>query len=126
MGQTGNSLTVVVAEADADLRKIIAYALRPYSDDILTAQDGYEALNALDEYSPAMMILDLNLPALSVSNLLDSLHAAYEISGLRVILTSSYAGRDITQELPPASTFIQKPYDLAQLRDAIDEQLARV
>ena len=121
MGQSAKSMTVVIAEADPDLINIITYALRPYSDNVQVARDGYEALMALEEIAPALMIVDLNLPELSKSNLLE--HLRY--SGLRAILTSSYSGRDIRDQLLPACTFVQKPFDLSRLRGAIDEQLAR-
>jgi CheY-like chemotaxis protein len=116
---------VILAESDADVRKIISYALRSYADDIVTVHDAHEALAALDDLTPTLFFLDLNFPQMAASGLLDRLNDQLDSSSLRVIVTTAYSLRDVSDNLHPACAILRKPFDVATLRAAIEEQLAR-
>jgi DNA-binding response OmpR family regulator len=116
----------VIAESDPDVRKIISYALRPYTEEIVIVSDANDALTAIDDIAPMLLFLDLNLPQINACGLLEKLHSYLDDSTMRVIITTAYARRDLDGDVHPACAILQKPFDMATIRAAIDEQLAGV
>ena len=116
-------LTVLIAEADADVRKIISYALRPYTQEIFTALDGCQAITELENVAPLLLFVDLSLPQITTCGLLDKLNAMVGSRSMHVIVTTAYARRDIEEWVNPDWAILQKPFDMATLRAVIDERL---
>jgi len=125
VGQSDTQITVLVAEYDADVQQIICYTLRSYADNIIPVTDATDALTALEDVSPSLLFVDLNLPQLGSSGLMDSINDRLDSGDLRVIVTSSYSMRDLPVDLHPACGILKKPFDVAALRSVIEEQIAR-
>jgi DNA-binding response OmpR family regulator len=60
----GNSRIILVVEDDASLRLLWRAALRFEGFDVIEAGDGIEALRAMEQRTPDLVILDLGLPRL--------------------------------------------------------------
>ena len=58
-------MKILIVDDDADLRGLIAYALRQAGYLAIEAADGAAALAAYEREEPALVILDVNLPRLS-------------------------------------------------------------
>jgi phosphate regulon transcriptional regulator PhoB len=56
--------TILVVEDDPDILQLIAYNLEAVGFEVLTAEDGYEALSLARNRLPQLIILDLMLPGL--------------------------------------------------------------
>ena len=56
--------TILVVEDELDILQLIAHNLKSADFDVLTAQDGYEALTVAKNHLPQLIILDLMIPGL--------------------------------------------------------------
>ena len=62
--RASGSAKILVADDDADLLDIVAYALRRHSHEVVTAADGVRALEVFEREAPDLVILDVNMPGL--------------------------------------------------------------
>ena len=56
--------TVLVVEDELDILQLITHNLKSADFDVLTAQEGYEALSVAKNHLPQLIILDLMIPGL--------------------------------------------------------------
>ena len=56
--------TVLVVEDELDILQLITHNLKSADFDVLSAQDGYEALSVAKNHLPQLIILDLMIPGL--------------------------------------------------------------
>jgi urea ABC transporter urea binding protein len=118
---------VLLVEDDRLVRRPVAGALTQLGFTVLQAQDGVEALELFRERSSEIrcVILDLTMPRMGGWETLQALRAL--MPGLPVILTSGYdEARALAGEHPEKpQVFLGKPYEFAQLREAIARVLVR-
>ena len=55
---------ILVVEDDTDILRLVAHNLRSSDFEVLTAQDGYDALSLAKNHLPQLIILDIMLPGL--------------------------------------------------------------
>src|SRR4029077_12762719 len=60
----GGGVKILVVDDDLELSSLIGYALRQAGYMVVEAADGIAALEAFERESPALVILDVNLPRL--------------------------------------------------------------
>ena len=117
-------LTVLVAEDDPRVRRLVLRRLAGLGYRALEAADGPEALRRLGDVPEVDLLLtDLAMPG-GMSGL-DLLRHARELRpSLAAVLTSGDAGPDGLRDLPAGTGWLPKPYttpDLARaLRAALD------
>ena len=112
---------ILVVEDDPALGEVMCTALKDEGLEARLAQDGDEAMRAVDDLSPACMILDLMMPRRDGFSVLRELRADGRISKLPVIVVTAIFGlseRLYATELG-AADYVTKPFEL-------DELLARV
>ena len=56
--------TILVVEDELDILQLIGHNLKSADFDVLTSQDGYEALSVAKNHLPQLIILDLMIPGL--------------------------------------------------------------
>lgn len=109
--------TVLVVEDDPAVRNLTQTMLERLGYDVLTAQDGGEAIELFDEYAHLirLVISDLEMPGISGWEVLAAIRRRRP--EIPVILTSGYAeipGRPPWSDgCPPV--FLNKPYSLGTL-----------
>ena len=114
---------VLLAEDDADTRRLLAWALRVAGYDVVEAGDGIEVLDEMDSrirsHSSrpfAVIILDVNMPFLTGLDLLAALRSAQWATP--VILITAFGDEAIRAEARELGAFaiLEKPRDLDELR----------
>jgi two-component system, chemotaxis family, chemotaxis protein CheY len=101
---------VYVVEDDQDVRASIAEILHDEGYDVREFEDGGAALFALREGArPCLVLLDLNMPAMSGENLAETIRAD---SALRAIPIVIITGAALS---PPGYPCLQKPFALTDL-----------
>jgi CheY-like chemotaxis protein len=84
--------------------------------------DGFEALRAIREDKPDLLILDYQLPRMNGINLYDKIHALPGLEHIPVIMMSaSLPKREIEKR---TLVGISKPFKLGELFDALEQFLA--
>ena len=112
-----SSPLVLVVDDDPQLRDLIAAVLTLEDYRVITAANGLEARLLLDLITPALVLLDLEMPVMGGRMVARALRA--EGSTVPVILMSGAAhGPAIARELGVAG-FLAKPFDLDALLAAV-------
>ncbi|WP_052389857.1 hybrid sensor histidine kinase/response regulator [Belnapia moabensis] len=123
--EAGLGETVLLVEDDALVRMALAETLRDLRYHVVEATDADAALALLEGDVPADLILtDLSMPG-SMDGLEFASTARVRFPELPVILTTGHAGDLSGRPLPPAMTFVRKPYSRGELRAAVAAALAR-
>jgi CheY-like chemotaxis protein len=113
--------TVLLVEDDLELRDILQDILEADGYDVVPAYNGRQALQYLllsGEPAPHVMVLDLMMPMVNGWQVLDAIRGEVALQRLPVIVISaSNRGRP-----DGATTYLQKPFSLAQLLESIHQQ----
>ena len=90
--------TVVVAEDDADLRRLYAESLRGAGYVVWEAGDGAEALSLVRAHAPDLLLLDIWMPVLNGIEVLEQLDGAPEAMRLKIVVLSQIHDADTQLE----------------------------
>lgn len=107
------TLTVVVADDDPNIRRLVAEILREEGYRVLTAADGHQTLALIRARAPALVLLDLQMPLLNGWEVLDRLRAE-DIRVPVVFLTAAYRA-SAEAERHDVAGFLAKPFDVDEL-----------
>jgi CheY-like chemotaxis protein len=83
-----DSVTIVLAEDDPDLRALYGECLRKNGYVVLEAEDGGEALRLVRSSSPDLLLLDIWMPVLNGLEVLEQIGRSPEAVGLKVVVLS--------------------------------------
>ena len=102
-------MKILVVDDDLELSSLIGYALRQAGYMVIEAGDGVAALEAFERESPALVILDVNLPRLSGLEVCRRIRAASRTPVM--MLTVKNAEEDQVQALDlGADDYLTKPF----------------
>ena len=102
-------MKILVVDDDLELSSLIGYALRQAGYMVIEAGDGVAALEAFERESPALVILDVNLPRLSGLEVCRRIRAASRTPIM--MLTVKSAEEDQVQALDlGADDYLTKPF----------------
>jgi len=114
-----SSTTVLVAEDDRQVREALARILRFEGYGVVTVNDGAAALEAIDEHSPDVIVLDVMMPLVDGFSVCRRLRARNDHTPV-LMLTARDEVRDRVDGLDAgADDYLPKPF-------ALDELLARM
>ncbi len=112
---------VLVVEDHADLREMLTVLLESEGFDVTTANNGAEALKALDEARPSVILLDLMMPVMTGDEFRQRQLADPRYRDVPVIcMTAAHDGRDRANRIQ-ADAYFQKPVDFDRLLGAVRE-----
>jgi CheY-like chemotaxis protein len=109
--------TVLLAEADRELRDAYQWFLSHRGFQVETADNGLDCLAKLRRLVPDLLILDLELPWGGGDGVLSFVRENPRLLPKRVVLTSAVASPDVLGCLasPPAVQVVTKPFPLSAL-----------
>ncbi|HEY4717989.1 MAG TPA: response regulator [Anaerolineales bacterium] len=112
---------ILIAEDQADLREMIALTLRLAGFEVVAAADGEQAYQQANVALPDLIILDLELPHLSGSEVCKKLKARQAFANTPVVIMSSHDNPvEIENSLRAgAREYIHKPFELNFLMDKV-------
>jgi CheY-like chemotaxis protein len=102
--------TILVVDDEAAVRNFARTCLRRYGYEVLTACNGQEAMQVLDEHRQriSLMLLDLTMPVMGGGDVLRLVRQ--QQPDLPVILCSGHAEAEARQSFGAAAEFLQKPF----------------
>ena len=115
--------TILVCDDDPSLRELVRAVLGPRYR-FLEASDGKEALDAMRELSPDLIVLDVMLPGLSGIDVLEAMRADDKLSGTPVVVITAWSHAEVEAWTAGADRFVSKPFDPDELSGAVEELLA--
>ena len=117
---------VLIADDEESMRVLVARAIAMDGHDIVTAEDGAEALDILtrDKGAFDLLLTDIQMPVMDGIAL--ALSAARDYPDLVILLMTGYAAqRERASNLNAiAHDVISKPFSVADIRTAVADALA--
>jgi two-component system cell cycle sensor histidine kinase/response regulator CckA len=120
------SATVLVADDDDDLRRLMVQVLSRNGYEVLVAESGERALDVARDFDGAidLLVSDVEMFELTGPELAASLQRVNP--ALRVLLTSGTAEATVVRDLlPGTSAFLPKPFRPSALIDHVHDLLSR-
>ena len=113
--------TVFIVEDDEAIGDLLVQAIeQETSYHAVLASDGFQALKMLRTVKPDLILLDYGLPGMNGLELYDTIHTVKALKHLPVLIVSAETAR-IQKEIKARQLLqLQKPFDLANLLQAIE------
>jgi len=113
--------TVFIVEDDEAIGDLLVQAIeQETSYHAVLASDGFQALKMLRTVKPDLILLDYSLPGMNGLELYDTIHTVKALKHLPVLIVSAETAR-IQKEIKARQlSQLQKPFDLANLLQAIE------
>jgi PAS domain S-box-containing protein len=120
------SETILVADDEAQIRKLTSAVLRRQGYEVIEAEDGQQAVQIYtrEHHRIALAVLDLTMPVLSGQ---DAFRQMLKVNpDARVMFSSGYAAEQISdEERAQIAGFVKKPYRPSELVRQVQEALER-
>jgi len=108
------SKTILIAEDEGVLRRLIERVLLKNGYTVVLAQDGREALEQLQLHSIDTALIDVNMPVVSGLEVLTAIQQQY--GNIRTILTSGDVASVYSHEVSHRpSVYLAKPFRMEKL-----------
>jgi DNA-binding response OmpR family regulator len=108
--------TILVVDDEADARDLLRRTLEADGYRVVVARSGAEALQHAERERPALITLDVMMPAMDGWAVLRKLKSDSELASIPVVMLSIVANRELSLSLGAVES-IAKPFDRAQLRE---------
>jgi chemosensory pili system protein ChpA (sensor histidine kinase/response regulator) len=112
-----------VVDDSITMRRVATKLLTRYQFDVVTAKDGVDALAQLEESSPDVMLLDIEMPRMDGFELASHMHNETRFKDIPIIMITSRTGskhRDHALQLG-VNKYMGKPYQESELIENIQE-----
>jgi two-component system cell cycle response regulator DivK len=118
---------ILVADDDADNRRIMQLALSAAGYDVRLARDGREAISSAENDRPDLIVMDLSMPVLSGWEAVKLLKADPALSGIPVLAYTAHAmsGDERLAREAGCDGYLSKPCTPRQAVAAVAAHLPR-
>ena len=118
---------VMVVDDSITMRKVTARVLENHALEVLTAQDGLDAIEKLRDQIPDLMLLDIEMPRMDGYELLEHIRADARLRHVPVVMITSRAGQKHRKKARAAGAndYLTKPYQEPELVEKVSEMLDR-
>ncbi len=117
--------TLVVADDDGAIRKIVRDRLAAAGQSVEVAEDGQAALELVDRLAPDLLLLDLQMPRLDGFGVLEALAGRPGAPGVIVLTAHGSIEAAVRAMKAGALDFLQKPFEAAHLLHVVQGALER-
>ena len=116
---------VLICDDEPYIRESVSYVARDEGYEVLTAEDGEEALRLAREQLPDLIFLDLMMPRLNGFQVCEALKSDAATRGIHVIILTA-RGQEIDRDRGKdvgAEEYLTKPFSPRKLRQRMHEVL---
>ncbi len=116
---------VMVVDDSITMRKVTSRVLDNHSIEVMTAQDGIDAIESLHDRIPDLMLLDIEMPRMDGYELLEHVRADARLRHVPVVMITSRAGQKHRKKARSAGAngYLTKPYQEIELVETVGEML---
>src|SRR5258707_8472358 len=119
-----NSATILLVDAEPQLRRVMLATLTDLGDVVADAKSGEEALEKFRHESPDLVLLDLNMPGIGGLETCRAIRSGSDVP--IVVLSVRNTERDKVEALDAgADDYITKPFGIQELLARIRAALRR-
>lgn len=116
---------ILIVDDEPNLRLMVSMILQAESHDVAEAANGHEALAAMTDEVPDVILLDLMMPEMDGWRFLEELRARGLRRQTRVVIISALSDDESIERgrAEGARAHLVKPFDLTALVDAVNDAL---
>ena len=106
------SRSVLVVDDEPNIRLSLEFLMRKAGYEVRSASDGEEAIAAVHEAPPDLILLDVSMPKMSDYEVCEAVRANPEWNGVRILMLTA-RGREIEREKGlalGADDYVTKPF----------------
>jgi len=103
---------ILVVDDEPDILKVIAVRLKAQGYEILTAVDGKEALDLIQQQRPDLVLLDLRLPVMDGYEVCRRMKSDDDLKDIPVIILTATVPEKLAQKMEElkANDYMTKPF----------------
>lgn len=115
------SATILIADDEPNILLSLEFLMQREGYRVLVARDGQEALDAILQHRPDLVLLDVMMPRKSGFDVLQALREREDLAAVRVLmLTAKGRDTDMAKGLAlGASDYMTKPFSTRELVDKV-------
>ena len=116
---------ILVAEDNLPNRELMREILESRGHEVIEACDGQEALDKLEQTSPDLVLLDIQMPVMDGYAVLKRIRGNARFAALRVLAVTAFAMQGNREQVLAAGFdgYLSKPIDIAVLTKELREFL---
>lgn len=121
-------IKILVADDDHEILNLVVTHVKTLEGAVITeASDGEEALRAARAETPDLVLLDVMMPGMSGWEVCRAIREEESLKDAKVIMLTGIGERlnEMTSPLYGADAYLDKPFDLDDLSDRIEELTGR-
>lgn len=115
---------VLLVEDDAAVRSTLAAILHDEGCDIIIAPNGFDALVALEQHEPSIVVLDWMMPVVDGQNFLKALRDEYRRATPVLVISAGRITEDEARGFG-ADAYLRKPFDIDELMRVLHNLISR-
>jgi len=114
-------MKILIADDDPIVRAVVARVVRQSADDLIEAENGLDALQAIERDDPDVLITDLQMPVLDGFELVQTVRASLRHRTMPIVCLSSVSDRDAIARLAEMgiTDYVLKPIRPRDLADRL-------
>jgi chemosensory pili system protein ChpA (sensor histidine kinase/response regulator) len=116
---------VMVVDDSITMRKVTSRVLENHALEVMTAQDGLDAIENLHDRIPDLMLLDIEMPRMDGYELAEHVRADPRLRHIPIVMITSRAGQKHRKKAREAgaNAYLTKPYQESDLVARVGEML---
>jgi two-component system chemotaxis response regulator CheY len=116
---------ILVADDSSTVRKFVSFSLKMDNFEVITAEDGMDALEKMSQTHIDLAIVDLNMPNMDGFELIDTVRKSDDYKDLPIIILSSERGMVSKKrgEEVGANVYLEKPFDTKMIQYQVSKFL---
>jgi chemosensory pili system protein ChpA (sensor histidine kinase/response regulator) len=125
--KTDTRSIALVVDDSITVRRVTQRLLERNGMRVLTARDGVDAMEMLQEHTPDIILLDIEMPRMDGYEVATQVRADPRLAGIPIIMITSRVGEKHRARAIEIGVddYLGKPYQEAQLLEAIEPLIAR-
>lgn len=113
--------TLLIVDDSASMRQMVSFTLKDAGYEVISANNGKDALSKIDTGKISMVITDLNMPEMDGIELIKQLRSrpGFKFIPIVMLTTESQDSKKLAGKQAGASGWIVKPFKPEQLVDTV-------
>jgi chemosensory pili system protein ChpA (sensor histidine kinase/response regulator) len=118
----------MIVDDSVTVRKVTSRLMERQGWEVLTAKDGVDAVNQLQDVYPDMVLLDIEMPRMDGFEVLRTVRRDPRLASLPIIMITSRTGEKHQQQAKELGVngFLGKPFQEAGLMSTIEQVLNEI
>lgn len=119
--------SILVVDDSATVRKLISNKLEKHGHTVICASDGVEAMEAIDNFTPELVLLDITMPRMDGYQVCKMIRAHETAKEVPVVMISGKDGffDKVRGKMSGCTGYITKPFGPETLMKALDTYLTQ-